>query len=476
MFFAAVSYLRIRGFNTEMSKFLLGVLMRSKKTGCSCLGLCVLTTILCLIISSVEAADQLKIMSLNVWTVENTQSGRNTIVDIVKTSGADIVGFQELSNATQIAASLGWNLHQNGEKPIMSRYPIVASSPGGLGARIALPGGAYAWVFNVHLTAYPYEPYDLRDGKLAKNEAVVIASANKTRGSQVTALLNDMTAAGALTSGDKVFVTGDFNEPSCHDWTQAAVNATSRTYDIKVEWPASKRIIDFGFADSLRAVRPDTVYDRAYTWTPLPGSNEVHDRIDIIYFAGCDVTPISVQNIGPIGSNPNTDIEYTGYPSDHRAVLATFMFAPPVVSAGDNILTTLALANSPNVLILGGSVKEDYSSLAVKWEAFEVALGGGLTTKVVFADATDPHTAVTIREAGTYVLKLTSTDSNGSFSDQIEIVVYEDACEAKKASGTWVANYYDRNGDCIVDMQDFAILAAEWLVSTALTESFAVGR
>ena len=154
--------------------------MRSKKNGCGCLGLCVLTTILCLPFSSVEAADQLKIMSFNVWTVENTQSGRNTIVDIVNTSGADVVGFQELSNATQIAVSLGWYLHQNGEKPIMSRYPIVANSHGGLGARIALPGGAYAWVFNVHLPAYPYEPYDLRDGKLAKNEAAVIASANNT--------------------------------------------------------------------------------------------------------------------------------------------------------------------------------------------------------------------------------------------------------------------------------------------------------
>ncbi len=450
--------------------------MRHKKNGCGCLGLCVLTTILCLPFSSVEAADQLKIMSFNVWTVENTQSGRNRIVDIVHTSGADVVGFQELSNAAQIAASLGWTLHQNGEKPIMSRYPIVANSPGGLGARIALPNGAYAWVFNVHLPAYPYEPYDLRDGKLAKKEASVIASANNTRGSQVTALLNDIAAVGALTSGDKVFVTGDFNEPSCLDWTQAAVDATSRTYDIKVEWPVSKRIIDFGFTDSLRAVRPDAVFDRAYTWTPLPGSNEVHDRIDIIYFAGCDVRPISVQNIGPVGGNPNTDIEYAGYPSDHRAVLAAFVFTPPVVSAGDNILTTLELASVPNALTLGGSVKDDYSPHTVRWEAFEVALGGGLTTKVVFADATDPHTAVTIREAGTYVLKLTASDSNGSFSDQMEIVVYEDACEANKATGTWVANYYDRNGDCIVDMEDFTILAAEWLDSTALTESFAVRR
>jgi endonuclease/exonuclease/phosphatase family metal-dependent hydrolase len=451
--------------------------MISKKSGRWCLDVCILVTMLCLTFSNVEAAEQLKILSFNVWSVENTQSGRNTIVDIINTSGADVVGFQELSNATQIAASLGWHLHQNGERPIMSRYPIVAGSPGKQGARIALPSGAYAWVFNVHLQAYPYQPYDLRDGKLAKNEAAVIAAANNTRGSQVTALLNDITAAGVMTSGDKVFLTGDFNEPSCHDWTQAAVDSTSRTYDLKVDWPAARRIIDFGFTDSLRTVRPDEVNDRAYTWTPLPGSNEVHDRIDIIYFAGPDVTPIAVHNIGPVENNPNTDIQYAGYPSDHRAVLATFTLVPPVVNAGNNILTTLALASSPNALILGGSVTDDYTSLlTARWEAFEVALGGGLTTKVVFADATDPRTAVTISEPGTYVLQLTATDNDVSFSDQMEIVVFEDACLANKATGAWVANYYDRNGDCIVDLEDFTIFAAEWLNSTALTESFAVCR
>jgi hypothetical protein len=146
--------------------------------------------------------------------------------------------------------------------------------------------------------------------------------------------------------------------------------------------------------------------------------------------------------------------------------------ALPIVDAGGNILTTLALASPANPLVLGGSVSDDGASpLTVKWEAFEVALGGGLTTKVVFADAADPDTAITVSEAGTYILKLTATDGNGSFSDQMQIVVYQDACEAKKATGTWVANYYDRNGDCIVDMQDFAIFAAEWLDSTALVES-----
>jgi len=168
------------------------------------------------------------------------------------------------------------------------------------------------------------------------------------------------------------------------------------------------------------------------------------------------------------GSDPNTIVgmvwSFTTKPED----------TAPTVDAGDNILTTLALTSPPNELILGGSVSDDGASpLTVQWEAFEVALGAGLTSKVVFADSTAPDTAVTISQPGTYVLKLTATDMNGSFSDQMEVVVFEDACQAKKATGTWAANYYDRNADCIVDMEDFAIMAAEWLNSTALTESFA---
>ncbi len=144
--------------------------------------------------------------------------------------------------------------------------------------------------------------------------------------------------------------------------------------------------------------------------------------------------------------------------------------APPVVDAGDNVLTTLELAGS---LATGGSVVDDgTSTLTINgWTAFE-ALGGGLTTKVTFTDATVPDTTAIVSEAGTYILKLTATDANGSVSDQKEITVYASACDAAKATGEWTANYYDRDDDCDVDMTDFAIFAAEWLNSTALDEGW----
>jgi endonuclease/exonuclease/phosphatase family metal-dependent hydrolase len=243
------------------------------------------------------AVGSLKVMTFNVWVGEGTSAGRNKLAEIMLTSGADVIGLQEMTNSAgvSIATAMGFHYHQQsgGDIQVISRYPIVGQSPGGLGAKIELSPGQNVWLFNAHLTAYPYQPYDLRDGFLPMNEAAVIAAADATRGSQVTAYLSDI--AAAVTDNTPVFFTGDFNEPSHLDWTAAAAAATPRPFDLKVEYPTAKRIVDAGMTDSFRVVRPDPVTDHGYTWTPgaPPPSldpNEVHDRIDIVYHKGVGVT------------------------------------------------------------------------------------------------------------------------------------------------------------------------------------------
>ncbi|MBN2842012.1 MAG: endonuclease/exonuclease/phosphatase family protein, partial [Sedimentisphaerales bacterium] len=353
--------------------------------------------LLCLGLGQVQAAEQIKVMSFNVWTVEGTQTGRDHIVNIVNASGADVVGFQELSDPGLIANALGWHLHtqSNASTNIISRYPILESSPARWGAKLQLPSGKTAWVFNTHLPAYPYQPYDLRDNTLAKNEAAVISSATSARGSQVTAVINDITAINAVSSGEMVFLTGDFNEPSHLDWTQGVADSTARSYDLKVQWPASSRIAAIGLTDSLRQISPDPVSDKSYSWTPRPEANEVHDRIDIVYYAGAGVTPQAVANIGPADGNADTDIVYNNYPSDHRAVVATFSYAAQPVEAGENILTTLELADG---LALNGTVALTGSSLSINWQAFSVSAGGVLTpaSSVSFTDSQDPATTISV--------------------------------------------------------------------------------
>ncbi|HEX2477550.1 MAG TPA: endonuclease/exonuclease/phosphatase family protein [Lacipirellulaceae bacterium] len=280
---------------------------------------------------SAQPVDSLRIMTFNVWSGEGTQAGRDKLREIMLAGGADIIGVQELDDSAgrSIAAAMGFHYYQQsgGDIQVISRYPIVAHSPANLGVNIALSPTQNVWLFNAHLAPYPYQPYDLQDGILPKNESAVIAAANAARGGQVTTYLNDM--ASVLGSGVPVFFTGDFNEPSFLDWTAEAASATPRPFDLKVEYPASKRIVDAGMTDSFRAVRPDEVGDTAYTWTPgypypIISSNEVHDRIDIIYHAGAGVTATSAFTVGPVDGNPNTHLSVAGYNADHRAVVVQY--------------------------------------------------------------------------------------------------------------------------------------------------------
>ena len=419
------------------------------------------------------AVNELKVMSFNTWSVEETASGRAAIVDIVKKSGADIVGFQELGYAEEIASALGWYHHAEpqGSTQIMSRYQIIAASKSGYGAKLALPGGINAWIFNAHLPAYPYQPYDLRDNKVSKNEAAVISAANSARGSQITQILNDISATVGTDTSDLLFLTGDFNEPSCLDWTQAMTDASSRTYDLKIDWPASRSVLDSGLKDSFRTVRPDEVNDHGYSWTPKPSANEVFDRIDIIYFSGKKLTVSSVKNIGEDISNPDTDIAYENYPSDHRAVLATFEYTAAGVNAGKNILTAMDILAKQGTVKLEGAVNYGGPEVVISgWQAFERNVYGELsaTQKVVFADSKQLDSEVTINSAGNFILRLTVVVDGTEESDEMELVVFEDSGKAAKAFASWKANYFDLNKDCVVNVYDLAAFSGQWLDSTAL--------
>jgi exonuclease III len=268
----------------------------------------------------------LRVLSWNIWSADANYAKIN---EVIQTTGADVIGFQELGRVGSVVSSLetatGEDWHSHGM--IISRFPIIGTS--GVGALIQITPGQTAWVFNVHFAPYPYQPYDLRDGRLAQNEAVVVAAAESVRGGQVDSLVTAITNSGAMDAGVPVFVTGDFNEPSHLDWTQEAADATARPYDLKVEYPTSKKMTTLGLGDAFRTVWPDEVARTGYTWTPgTPppnvGATEVHDRIDFVYYWGTGVTAIGAVTVGIDDTNPNTDIAITRYPSDHRAVLGTF--------------------------------------------------------------------------------------------------------------------------------------------------------
>ena len=309
----------------------------------------ILTTVMSYLVcaSSVASANpdqsqaekpSLRVMTYNVL-YGGTRRGQplSQTAKVIQVSGADIVGLQEIGgNAEKLATLLGWKYLSHGSGAIMTRFEIVESYDGRTnprlgsgGVRVRLDSGQEVCVFNVHLNPYPYQPYQLLGiGKdVIRTEAEAIAAASKTRGHQIEELLKKI---GHLPNKDlPVFVTGDFNEPSHLDWTAAA--AKSGRHPVKVAYPSSSALAKKGFLDAWRAFRPDEMKHPGYTWTPLStpdNPKDHHDRIDFVYFRG---KHIEVKNMSIVGENKkNADIVVSPYPSDHRAMVATFNLLTPL--------------------------------------------------------------------------------------------------------------------------------------------------
>ena len=249
---------------------------------------------------------------------------------MIELAKADIVGLQEIGeNVPKLAELLGWN-HSG---PFLTRYEIVEEVKGLSrrpwdGMKVKLPSGQEAYVFNNHLPSGPNQAYQLlgltggyRSYPKIDTEAEAIAGAKKTRGRFIDRLLKRV--RGLPDKEAPIFVVGDFNEPSHFDWTEAAANAGH--HPMKVEFPTSLMMTQAGFTDAYRTVYPDEVAKPGLTWSPVyePDHPDHHSmRIDYVYYKGKGVEVADAKIVGE--NNKNADIVVTPYPSDHRAVVATF--------------------------------------------------------------------------------------------------------------------------------------------------------
>lgn len=286
--------------------------------------------------SGKESDATLRVMSFNMWhggeasgqPFEHTRR-------VVEASGADIVGLQEThgqaqdgtgpDNAKRLADELGWHFFDQGNSnAVVSRYPIVAHTPQKHGVKLDLPTGEHVWLFNVHLAHAPYQPYQLlkipyAEAPFLSTPSEAVAAATAARGHQIAAMLEEVQA---IDKRDLTFVTGDFNEPSSLDWTEAVFHA-GRCPCI-VDWPTTRSVINAGFADAYRAINPDPVKQPGYTWTSITAEDDPrdrHDRIDFVFVRGAKA---KITNANIVGERPErADIVVTPYPSDHRAVVIT---------------------------------------------------------------------------------------------------------------------------------------------------------
>lgn len=313
--------------------------------------LLITTAFLGLIAGTASAETRLKIMSYNIWGGgANEDKGIEETVAVIRAAGADIIGVQETrvetdpctaeacpptgtSVAKAIADELGFFYYDQTQtnvalwaNAVISRYPIGPATGNDLGVPIDV-AGTTVWAFNIHHDDEPYQPYQLLGieygpAPFIKTETEAQDWANKTRGPAMDLLFEDMKAAEGAAA---VFVFGDFNEPSEHDWTDAVVAAGQQP--VKVEWPTTHRLSQAGFVDTYRAAWPDPVAKPAFTWTPRgdeKATDDHHDRIDFAFAKAEGLKVLSAAIVGEDG--PRSDLAVTPWPSDHRATMAEVSF------------------------------------------------------------------------------------------------------------------------------------------------------
>ena len=268
------------------------------------------------------------VLSLNVQ-VDAQGWRRQGIIELIRASGADIIGLQECGAeaAADIARALGMHVVQTGpDTPVLSRHPIAPPAAGQRGVDIVLPNGQRVRVMNLHLAHAPYQPFQLlripyENGRFITTEAEAISEAWRTRGADVRRAVDEL----ASRRGPAI-VVGDFNQPSHLDWTQAAARAGH--HPLRVRWPESSAFENAGFSDAYRKLFPNEVSHPGFTWTPNSRRDDPtdhHDRLDFVYYRGQTITPTRVRIIGE--DTANADIVVTPYPTDHRGVLVDFTLA-----------------------------------------------------------------------------------------------------------------------------------------------------
>src|SRR4029078_3732274 len=133
--------------------------------------------------------------------------------------------------------NLGFHVLPAADCPIVSRYPILATSINTTrvaGAILNLSPGQRIHFFNCHLASFPYGPYDLKNNQ---SVGYVTNQENSVRMPALNQLLG--TLQPLLDSFEPCFLVGDFNAPSHLDYAN-------------VPWPTSLAPVNAGLSDSYR--------------------------------------------------------------------------------------------------------------------------------------------------------------------------------------------------------------------------------
>lgn len=268
-------------------------------------------------------------LTVMTFNIENggTQIDFGKVVEAVKKSNADVVGLQEpWGHTAQLAHELGWKYYNN-HQHIISRFPLFETTDGRhLYTLVEVKPGYVVAMANVHLPSDPYGPDMLKQGS---SQQMVTDTEQTFRLPTVLPFIQKLSSLAK--QGVPVFLTGDFNSPSHHDW---------RHHAVKIEWPITKLLEEAGWMDAYSEMHPDTL---AATWPAgrpkashsfdgfNPSTTDSPDRIDMIFTSGKSTVLSATIVAEP--TYPHAKVKISPWPSDHRAMVASFKITPTPLSA-----------------------------------------------------------------------------------------------------------------------------------------------
>ena len=121
---------------------------------------------------------------------------------------------------------------------------------------------------------------------------------------------------------------------------------------------------------------------------------------------------------------------------------------------------------------LDPSFVEGYTPISYAWTTNAPA---GFTVEWDPSNIVEAPTVTITKDAPTgdvtiVQVTLTADDGTGPEPDTMKIDLYDDNCQAAKATNTAELDPTDFDDNCITNLADFAVLAADWLVDYELTE------
>ncbi|MBN1845370.1 MAG: hypothetical protein JW810_06770 [Sedimentisphaerales bacterium] len=139
----------------------------------------------------------------------------------------------------------------------------------------------------------------------------------------------------------------------------------------------------------------------------------------------------------------------------------------PFVDAGPDRYLWLGNASDPATasVALDGTIRDDRLSLellSVGWEHLS-----GPAPQAILVDDTEDLLLV-LAETGSYRFRLAANDTFNSRSAAVTVVVTADPCLAAQAMPGFAFLGGDLNEDCVVDLRDLALLAADWFACNSL--------